>query len=103
MTTAFQDRADADRMGFRAEIETFGAVVRSYDADGGLTVAVPVDGENPLDDVCQRHALTVREFFQFPLGTDQPSENLRHKSWRYHRQGDLPSCWLFAKLTPNGM
>jgi hypothetical protein len=42
----------------------------------------------------ERRGFTCTRLFTFPLGTDTPSEHLRHDA------RDIPSCnWLFADFT----
>jgi hypothetical protein len=100
---AFADLDTAERMAFRDQLDALGGACMGY---GGVyaQVAVPfldstAAGVRAVDALARSVGLVRDDDGEFfPLGTDQPAEELRHPMpWKY---GPARSFWFFLNYRP---
>ncbi len=100
--TAFADMPDDFRLTMRCMVDRHKGAIMGYEGDG-VTIALPntVADWNAIDGI-----LAVNGFKSdgtvtyFPLGTDNPPANLRHRNRRYQSPDDAPGYWLYAHYRP---
>jgi hypothetical protein len=90
----FVDLPDGERMTLRAKIESTGAEVSEY-WDGNVQAALPSPATPAISAIeALGLVLVPGSLHYFPLGSDKPSESLRH-------DGPYPGSkgfWLYASF-----
>lgn len=89
MKTLFDSLTDEQRFSLRCDIERLGAMIEGY-RDGSFQVSIPREGINDFRASMRKLGLRLvpGSGHLFPLGTDNPPDNLRH-------DGSYPSSRAF--------
>lgn len=84
MNANFYDLPDAERFSIYAEIDALECKTTGYGEHGMLQVAVARGKLGALLQAMQNHGMVDVSLVNFPLGSDQPPEILRHgANWLY--------------------
>lgn len=76
-------------------IKALGCQTYPGGGSGLLSVAVAKGKFAALVQALETLGMKQIDLYKFPLGMDQPAENLRHESY-----GQPDSCWLVANFKP---
>ena len=91
MKLAYTNRSWGERLAIMKQIEACESWLAVGHLGTGFKVAV---GREKFGELCQamkEEGFECSDLYKFPLGTDKPSEHLRHDHKGFER-----CCWLYA-------
>ena len=91
MKLAYTNRSWDERLAIMKQIEACESLLTTGHLGTGFQVAVGRGKYGELCETLKHEGFECTDLYTFPLGTDKPSEHLRHDNKGFER-----CCWLYA-------
>ena len=91
MKLAYTNRSWEERLVIMKQIEACDSWLAAGHVGTGFKVAVGREKFGELCEAMKKEGFECSDLYKFPLGTDKPSEHLRHDNKGFER-----CCWLYA-------
>ena len=102
--TPFSDWPHDQRMDLRAALSDLNACVDAYTGDG-ITISLPRcwDLQDDIADTLRSFGLSRVGAHYFPLGSDNPSESMRHDNADGHGRKGCRGYWKRSAWVPSDL